>query len=111
MAARKTINDPSRYAECSAPFETLDKANEALTAFFGDVMESRKKHRIGDAYVIVHITYTDAEGKSHSANAGAQMGFGLMALPMLSWGLAKERALYELSMSAMEEDGRNAANE
>jgi hypothetical protein len=85
-------SDPTLYRELSKPFENIDLANEALTAFLTDMEESRKKRKIPDVAVVVRVNYM-ADGQEHSSIADA--GFGHMShqLPMLAtaFGSARER--------------------
>lgn len=60
---KSKVNDPENYRELSAPFGSEDIANEALTKFYEELGELRKKHKIPDLLAIVKgdMKYTDGQ--------------------------------------------------
>lgn len=53
MKQGETINDPANYAKMSEPFESKDKANQALQAFADEVSAARKRHGIANVIIII----------------------------------------------------------
>lgn len=56
-------SDPTNYRLMSEPFETPEKANEALRAFNEELSELRKKHKISDLLYVIKDScyYPDGE--------------------------------------------------
>src|SRR4051794_20222631 len=55
--------NPGRYREASVPHEDIDKANEALSAFYDEVEALRTKHRIAQVQLTTQINYAGDNGE------------------------------------------------
>ena len=47
------MNDRKLFREMSLPFESGEKANEAIAAFFADLAALREKHKLTNVYCII----------------------------------------------------------
>lgn len=70
----RDISDPKLYREMSKPFDTVEQARAASSAFVDEFIELRKKHRIADVYCITQFCYLNDEGEE--IVAGGQVGLG-----------------------------------
>jgi hypothetical protein len=103
---RKAAN-PELFARMSAPFDTLDEANDALSAFFEDVSAAREKHRIKNVVVIAEIATRDADGERPGA-ASFSCGDVSAVLPMVARKYGEEREAFEQLIDGMQKDGRES---
>jgi hypothetical protein len=62
---RDGYTDVATYRELSQPFGSTDACNAALKAFYEDVREARKKHKIRDVLVVTSgsVTYEGDDGE------------------------------------------------
>jgi hypothetical protein len=60
-------HDPENYRKMSEPFNGLDEANNAISAFFEEIGESRKRHRIPDVVVALSVNVRYEEGGREGA--------------------------------------------
>lgn len=88
----KGFMDPDNYRTMSIPFNGADEANAALTAFFKDLIEIRKKHHIRDVHVVTTTAVKYDDGKEGDAMWSAHLGSSLNAEPMLAFALGQEQA-------------------
>jgi hypothetical protein len=62
-----TIRNARLYRELSQPFESVEKVNEAVEAFMGELRALREKHKIQDVHIVIAGTClgadVDEEGK------------------------------------------------
>jgi hypothetical protein len=84
MSEKKITNDPANYRKVSEPHETPKAANEALTAFYEEVGELRKKHRIAQVLVVceTNVMYESGEG---AALTHMQYGDALKGVPLAAY--------------------------
>ena len=68
------INNPAMYRELSRPFETIEDANEALTAFEKDLYELRVKHRIPDLLFVMRVSVLYEDGEEGAPVAVGMFG-------------------------------------
>jgi len=108
MSKSRDRGNPDLFARMSVPFDTLDEANEALTAFFADVAAARERHRIKNVVLIVETALRDSDGETKGA-ASYSCGDPSSVLPMVARKYGEERAEFEALLTAMEKDGREAA--
>lgn len=72
-------HDPNNYRAMSVPFDSAEKANDSIRAFFAAVEEARKKHRMREVLVIVEVAiqYPGEEDEMFDeADARASAYFG-----------------------------------
>ena len=84
-------NDLANYLELSLPFEDTSQANAALEAFYEELGQLRKKHRLPDVHVIV-LMNIDHGGHLGNALSSAHFGNSAEAAGMCAWSYGKERA-------------------
>jgi hypothetical protein len=84
--------DPKLYREMSVPFESPEKADDAMRAFQADVEEARKKHKIPDVLVAASGSYQDGDDE---AAFFSSFSFGnhayTIALAAYAYGSERER--------------------
>lgn len=104
----ETTNDPTNYRRCSEPFADVEKANEALVAFFAEVKAACEKHRIADIAVLVEISHM-LDGEEVRGSASSFHGDSARTLPMLAreFGAAQQR--HEDQLALMIARARKAA--
>jgi len=73
------IKDPATYREMLVPHESIEAANEALSAFHADLREIRKKHRIAEVNFIAKVLYVTADGDESEGAAPMHIGDPLHA--------------------------------
>ena len=73
------------------PFEDAEKTNEAIAAFFKDLEEIRKKHKIANVHCIVQgkCMYESEEGTWINS---IHLGDSLKALSMTAWAYGLQDA-------------------
>jgi len=101
-------NDPKLYRQLSEPFPSVDKANEAISAFFRDIEEARKKHRIPDVVVICDITH-DLEGEEVRGSATMKLGGSEHHLAMLARAFGAAQQIHEETLALIIAHERKAA--
>ena len=55
--------NPGLYRELSTPYASVDEANKNLKAFWDDLAEIRKKHRIADLQVVIRVSALSEDGE------------------------------------------------
>lgn len=111
--ARQTefINDPDNYREMSKPFASPNEANGALTLFFDEVRELRKKHRIRDVHMLVSVRTTDADGVEGDAMSASHLGDPAVGELMLAWGFGRAGAERRQTIRRIMTAGESATSE
>lgn len=82
-------NDPKNYHKMSKPFESEEKANEALQGFYKKVEEARKEFKIADILITVQDSFTYPDGKVGQFLQHAQYGYQLNGVPMAAYTYGK----------------------
>jgi hypothetical protein len=98
------IRDPGGYRELSKPFETFTAANEAINAFFKDVRELRKKHKLPDVYIILKGTAYREDAADDEESEGDWIisqhhGSSLNCEAMCAWAYGQEAAKRQEAIS------------
>lgn len=93
-------NDSKLYREMSQPFSSGEVANEALQAFFTDVEEARKKHRIAEVIVLCEVSH-DLDGFDVHGAASLLLGSYDKHLPMVARAYGEQRQLHEDNMAKL----------
>ena len=96
-----TNPDPALYRELSAPFPSLDEANEVLKVFAEDLRALRLKHRLADVVCLIMVNVTDPEYPGEEVEVGATVPLGneLKHPYMLAQQLGKLRQRQELDLA------------
>lgn len=68
MTPSPFVPDPALYRDLSAPFASPEDAQAALAAFWADVQEARKRHRLADVVVVVQVPVRFGEEEGVSAS-------------------------------------------
>lgn len=88
-------NDPENYLLMSEPFESSDKANEAVSEFQKGIEELRKKHKIRDVLLVVNdsVKYSDGNIGEFMAHFsfGSALKRNVMAAYLYGQTSAEER--------------------
>jgi len=69
------MNNPKLYREMSEPHATAAEVNASLQAFFDDLGELRKKHKLRDIVAIVNTSYLASDG-IEEIDGGSWFGYG-----------------------------------
>jgi hypothetical protein len=85
-------SDPALYAELSKPFPSREEADAALTAFQADMQELRKRHRIGNLYLVTLVHFQMPGGKEDAVIGYAALGDDRYALPLVAYAYGREKA-------------------
>lgn len=101
----KIVNDPAHYREISTPFTDVEKANEALAAFFADVKAARDKHQIPDVVVLCEVSHV-LEDEEVRGSASCNFGDSLKTLPMIAKAYGAEQARHEDMLALLSAGGR-----
>jgi len=89
------VQNPKLYRELSVPFESAEAANAALTAFYEEVRELRKKHKITDLHLICQVSanFKDDDGEDEGQlMAVCHFGSELMIEGMTGYAFGKAHA-------------------
>jgi len=100
-------NDPAHYREISTPFADVDKANQALDAFFADVKAARDKHQIPDVVVLAEVSHV-LDGQEVRGSASASYGDSLKPLLMLAQAYGAEEARHADMLARLTSGGRRS---
>lgn len=84
--------NPSLYHKLSEPFPTYEAASEAIDAFWVDLEEIRKKHKIPDIHLVLAWKALGSDGQPGEYTASAHLGNELMAESMAAYAYGKEQA-------------------
>ena len=99
--AKKTM-DRKTYRELSEPFPSVEAANNAVEAFFDEVGELRKKHKIMDCYFILALPYITADGQDEvEAFVPMMWGSEAKAETLTTWAAGHESAKRQERLFAM----------
>ncbi len=60
------IPNPNLYRELDIPFESQAAADAALAAFWNDLAEIRRKHKIPDLVASVRVSYASGDGEAQA---------------------------------------------
>jgi hypothetical protein len=101
-------NDPALYRQMSAPFDTIEQSNEAISAFFAELSELRKKHRISDVICLCEINVTRDDGEEIRGSAKLQMGDSSNYLPMIAREYGAARQEHEEGIASIVAKARRA---
>ena len=82
------ISDGANYRKMLEPFESTEKANDAMASFFNDLYELRNKHKIPDVHVVVQIGYVIEDDES-SAFAAMHIGDEINAEKMTAYAFSQ----------------------
>ena len=81
-------NDPATYRRLSEPYESLEEAEAALTAFLADVRAAREKHGVRDVSLVWNFSVVVPDGEKDMAGC-AHLGDQHREVGMLAWALGK----------------------
>ena len=84
--------DPKLYREMAVPFPSPEAANEAHEAFFTELGELRKKHKIRDLYCTVAGSAVYEDGEEGDFVTSCFFGNQLAAESLCAWALGHETA-------------------
>lgn len=84
--------NPDLYREMSQPFANADEAEKALTGFFEELGELRKKHRIANAYTIIAVMVVGSDGEEGEVVTSGMYGDSLRAESLTAWAFGHESA-------------------
>ena len=84
--------NPSLYRQLSEPFPTPEAASAAIEAFWEELEEIRKKHKIPDVHMVLAWKSLGSDGQPGEYTASAHLGNELMAEPMAAYAYGKEQA-------------------
>jgi hypothetical protein len=85
-------SDPTNYRIMSEPFETPEKANEALKAFNEELSELRKKHKISDLLYVIKDSCYYPDGEIGYFMQHSHFGDILQAEAMAAYLYGKEQS-------------------
>ncbi len=98
---KKQTIDLENYMQLSIPFESTDKANEALTNFYNELGELRKKHKIPDVLIVTKGTVRYEDGEVGDYIQHSSFGNSLNALPMAAYAYGQIQADHESLISKL----------
>lgn len=87
---QKTFTDEANYRELCEPFLTVGDADLAVSGFFAELQELRKKWRLADVYSIIRVAVADADGGI--AMTTTHLGDSMFAESMTAWAFGQEQA-------------------
>lgn len=99
--AKKFKSDPENYYKMSEPLENVEKANEAMEAFFEELSELRKKYKLRDVYVVVNGSVKYENGDAGEFMVTSNFGSVLNALAMTAYAYGVEKSEHEERISKL----------
>lgn len=85
-------DNPENYRKMSEPFETPEKANEALENFYNELSELRKKHNISDILVVIEDSSKYSDGKIGTFMQCLQFGNSLKCETLAAYAYGQATA-------------------
>lgn len=85
-------NNPKLFREMSVPYESVEQANESLSAFQAELAELRKKYKIPTLLCIFHVTMLTDDGEEGAAMTTCGMGDMALFESMAAWAFGQEAA-------------------
>ena len=92
----------------SVPFADSNAANDAVQAFFSDIEDARKKHRIADVAVIVEVVIM-VDDQETRGGLSMYLGSSANKLPLLAREYGAARQEHEEVIALLVKSGRKAA--
>ena len=99
--AKTHISDPENYYKMSEPFESNDKANEAIKSFTEELSELRKKHKLRDVLVVIYGSVKQEDGEVGEFITTSNFGNVMNCLPMAAYVYGQEQADHKERISKM----------
>lgn len=96
----KPMSDPQTYRECSEPFATTEEADDAVEAFWAEMTELRKRHKLANVYVVICDSVNDERFM-----VLAHCGDELMRESMAAYALGTESARRQSNIAKLIRDG------
>jgi hypothetical protein len=82
--------DPENYKQMAVPYENQDEANKAMSSFYDELSELRKKHKVRDLVVIVYGSVISDGEEGEFMNSMA-FGNSINHLAMAAFAYGKEK--------------------
>ena len=102
MSKIKTkIVDPDNYTQMSVPFESSELANEALSGFYNELREIRKKYKIPDVLIVTKGSVKTEDGTTGDYIQHSSFGNSLNQLPMAAYAYGQIQAEHEALISKL----------
>ncbi len=89
----KQVNDPENYHNLSAPFESAELANKAISDFYDEVNVIRKKYKIPDLLITIKGSVKYESGQGEFMNI-ISFGNQLNQVPMAAYTYGKTQTDY-----------------
>lgn len=88
------MKNPKLFREMSVPFASAEAANQAVEAFYVELGELRKKHKLTNVYTVINASYatTDPEDDEAEFFTSSMFGDFLRAESLVAWALGREQA-------------------
>lgn len=93
--------DADNYYKMSEPFESADKANEAVGKFRDELDELRKKYKIRDILLVFYDSVRYEDGTVAEFMSTAHFGNSLNCLPMAAYVYGQEQAEHRERINKM----------
>lgn len=106
--AKEWKDDPGNYRAMSVPFPDDKTATDAINAFFADVRELRKKHKITDVQIVVSGSVSGPDGQEFSFCVNGHHGNASRAVEMLAWAFGKEQSESDARIRELKANGNRA---
>ncbi len=88
-------SDLNLYRELSAPFPSLEALNEAITAFYAELGELRRKYRLLNVTVLVEANLIQSDGTEGSGAARCHFGNEAHQLAMIAQAYGRTKAEWD----------------
>lgn len=95
------VDDPAAYHQRLAPFESMEAANAAVQAFFADLYELCRRHKIPDAHVVIKVLARLESGEVGDALLDMHVGSGAEAEAMVAWAMGRVQLQRQEAIAAL----------
>lgn len=95
-----SIDDPDNYMKMIVPHETPEAAEAAWLAFYKDVYESRKRHRIAEAVIAGELRFMH-EGKRKGVHLTGSMGNEAAVVRLMAMAYGQVKQKFELLLNEL----------
>ncbi len=98
---KRQVSDPDNYAAMAVPYESTDAADEALTKFYEEVSDLRKKYKVTDVLIVTKGSVKFEDGKIGDFMNHSHLGNSLNQLSMSAYAYGQIQAVHEETISKL----------
>lgn len=94
-------HDPELYREISKPFPSAEAASEAIDAFYDELYELRRKHKIPDVLVVMQVNGMTRDGQEGTMILSGMIGGAMYEESLAAYALGEASARRQEKIAAI----------